>query len=284
MTAHVNHSVISRRLLLLGWCLVLVLLTRSEGVSANTCAEEEKACKTRCGTGSEYDFDCDDTQDGARAFSCACRSTGEWSEVAMFPSGFDTPLTFDSSASSLERNTVTPTNTSQDTSDYCTRERSLCAALCANGTEPDFDCKDETAKDGSSSSQASACACKTSSSSSKTSIDSNTSGGVPTLPKNGTCETSRVSCQQSCPEGSKAEFTCESRSTNDGKALDAFSGTCVCLPLDATQDGPLSGRIQANNEVPTDAGFASGAKYAIQYMMASLIMLQAAMGIEPDGE
>lgn len=283
MPGIVHPSVISRRLLMWSWCLVL-LLTRSQAVSANTCAELEKACKTRCGIGSEYDFDCDDTQNEARAYSCACRSTGEWSEVATFPSGFETPLAFDSFPAPAGRNTVTTANTSEVSSDYCTRERSLCAALCVNGTEPDFDCKDETTKDGASSSQASACACITSQSSSKTSIDASTTGNVKILPQNGTCETSRVSCQESCPDGSKADFTCESRSTKDGNNLETFSGTCRCLPLDATLDGPLSGSLQANNEVPTDAGFASGAKYAIQYMMASLIMLQAALGIDTDGE
>jgi len=254
--------------------------------SASTCAEEEKACKTRCGSGFEFDFDCDDSQNGARAFSCACRSTGEWSEVASFPSGFETPLAFDSFPDSAGRNTEVNTNTvSEDSPDYCTRERSLCAALCVNGTQPDFDCKDDTSKDGASSSQASACACKASNSSSKTSIDTNIAVTPTDLPRNGTCETSRLSCIESCPEGSKADFTCESSSTKDGTAFRAFSGSCKCLPLDVTQDGPLSGSIQANNEVPTDdAKFTAGAKYAIQYMMASLVILQAAMGIDHDAE
>lgn len=283
MIIHLNPSVFSKRMrervLLCLCCLVLLSLPRSM-VTASTCADEEKTCKARCGNGSQYDFDCDDsTNGGAQAFSCACRSTGEWSEVANFPSGFATPLTLDSFTTSTERK---DTNTSQD---YCTRERSLCSALCVNGTVPDFDCKDETSKDGASSSQASACACKSGDSSSKTTVDSTIPIVETGLTRNGTCETSKLSCQESCPEGSKAEFTCESRSTKDGSALQNFSGSCTCLPLDATQDGPVSGNLQANNEVPTDSGeFVFGARYAIQYMMASLLMLQAALGIGNDAE
>lgn len=255
-----------------------------------TCADEEKQCRARCGTDSEYDFDCDDSGNGAQAFSCACRSTGGWSEAASIPSGFATPLTFDTAPIAPVRNAVNTTTDSQGTQDYCTRERSLCAALCAEGTVPDFDCKDETSKDGSSSSLSSACACKTDEKRSPPSKNpvvgpSNTPAVLEeVMPRNGTCETSKLSCQKSCPEGSRADFTCDSVPMNDGSSLQNFSSSCRCLPLDATQDGPLSGNIQANNEVPTDAGFQAGAKYAIQYMMASLLMLQAAMGIADDAE
>lgn len=293
MISKPQYGHLSKRVLVCLACLVLLCLPRSQVAGMTTCADEEKNCKSRCGPQSQYDFDCDDDQNGARAFSCACRSTGEWSEVASIPSGFATPFPFDMFPGTAGRDAAAVVSESGDNVDYCTRERASCVALCGNITAPDFDCKDEASKDGSSTSQSSACACQVDSTATPaTEPTTKPSGTASTndsidmfLPQNRSCEVSRLSCQKSCPEGSKADFQCESRSAKDGSPLQDFSSSCACVPLDIPQDGNLSGNLQSTDgEVATDASFRAGAKYVIQYMMASLLVLQAAMGLDNEAE
>lgn len=269
-----------KRSLVVAACILVFV---SQHQARATCFEEEQACKNRCGSGSKYNFDCDDSTDGA-AFSCSCTGSGGWVESNTVP---------------LERaSSVEPVSGSR-----CDDERASCETSCPKGTVPEFTC--ESKRSGSGISLASACACTTPGGSSATDATATTDGGdmvgAPAsewnATTNTTCDEAWSACMNSCPVGFKADFKCDnSSSTTEGSF--AIASACACtveqqqdatnskVPVATPEEEPAGvgttstdgsvfdpSNIQSQNQniqQATDAGFTMGARYVINYLTVIL--------------
>jgi len=250
---------------------LLLLVSQSQWVRAQlpalSCTEEENACRTRCGGNGKYDFDCNDSGQGARAFSCSCSGVGDgWATTVN-----DIPQEY------------VGTNDTQ-----CTQEKTSCSRSCPQGTVPKFECKHE--KQEGSFSLATACACVSGNASSPVqedpvheSIPENISQeNEPIIAKqNGdVCQQKKKACEATCPDGTVPDFNCENNAQPDGSSF-SISSACACVSptSESNQPAELAGNQSANlqssgSDVPT-SGFTAGANFVIQYIMASLLMIEA---------
>lgn len=266
-----NHSTERGRVVTIVTALLL-LVSQSQYVSAqvptSSCTEEENACLTRCGGKGKYDFDCNDSGEGARAFSCSCSGTGNgWATTVN-----DIPQEYIGA---------------NDT--QCAQERSSCSKSCPQGTVSKFECKHE--KQEGSFSLATACACVAGNTSSPVQEDhvneiipaNSSQESDSTIPKqNGdTCEQKKKACETTCPRGTVPDFNCENNARPDGSSF-SISSACACVsPSSESKQtvqptGNQSANLQSDgSDVPTSSGFTAGANFVIQYIMASLLMLEA---------